>query len=225
MDLQKTGYGFGKGSLRSLAVLVLRPAEPSPLVSLPSVGTAALDGGARHLRPQQEGVIFAISGRHGHSTRPASFAMPGYGESPGCYSVFHPNYGFVPVVAAPVVDRHMATAARRMVATSEGGGRPCRRSRPLQRGLFIANTQHKQSVISTSSRSCRPWRWWAQVTASKRFLAPCPIGKTAGGNGDGGIQLRLDSGDASSSAGERLAAATAGRHRLLTAMGSKFVYL
>jgi hypothetical protein len=200
-------YGFGNGSLRSLAVLVLRPAEPSPLVSLPSVGTAASDGGARHLRPQQEGVVFAISGRHGHSTRPASFATPGYGESPGRYSVFHPKYGFVPVAAVPVLDRHMATAARRMVATSEGGGRPCHRSRPLRRGLFIANTQHKQSVISTSSCSCRPWRWWAQVTASQWFLAPHPIGETAGGNGN--IQLRLDSGDASSSAGERLAAATA----------------
>jgi hypothetical protein len=39
LDLQKTGYGFGNGSLRSLAVLVLRPAEPSPLASLPSFGT------------------------------------------------------------------------------------------------------------------------------------------------------------------------------------------
>jgi hypothetical protein len=63
------------------------------------------------------------------------------------------------------------------------------------------------------------------VTASQQFLAPRPIGETAGGNGDGGIQLRLDSGDASSLAGERLAAAMAGRHWLLTAMGSKFVYL
>jgi hypothetical protein len=63
------------------------------------------------------------------------------------------------------------------------------------------------------------------VTASQRFLAPRPIGETAGGNGDGGIQLRPDGGDASSSAVERLAGATAGRHRLLTAMGIKFVYL
>ncbi len=63
------------------------------------------------------------------------------------------------------------------------------------------------------------------MTASQRFLAPRPIGETAGGNGDGGIQLRLDSGDASSSAGERLAAATAGRHRLLLAMGSKSVFV
>jgi hypothetical protein len=63
------------------------------------------------------------------------------------------------------------------------------------------------------------------VTSSQRSLAPRPIGEMAGGNGDGGIQLRLDSGDAPSSAGERLAAATARRHRLLTAMGFKFVYL
>ncbi len=92
-------------------------------------------------------------------------------------------------------------------------------------GRFIANTQHKQSVTSISSRSCRPWRWCAQVTASQRFLAPRPIDETAGGNGDCGIQLRPDSGDVSSSAGERLAAAPAGRRRLLTAMGLKFMQL
>jgi hypothetical protein len=42
-------------------------------------------------------------------------------------------------------------------------------------GRIIANTQHKQSVTSISSRSCRPWRWCAQVTASQRFLAPRPM--------------------------------------------------
>ncbi len=45
----------------------------------------------------------------------------------------------------------------------------------------------------------------------------------AGGNGDGGIQLRPDGGGAPPSAGKRLAVATAGRHWFLTAMGSKFV--
>jgi hypothetical protein len=45
----------------------------------------------------------------------------------------------------------------------------------------------------------------------------------ASGNGDGGIQLRLDGGGASPSAGERLAVATAGRHRFPTAMGSRFI--
>ena len=39
-------------------------------------------------------------------------------------------------------------------------------------GRIIANTQHKQSVTSISSRSSRPWRWCAQATASQRLLAP-----------------------------------------------------
>ncbi len=52
-----------------------------------------------------------------------------------------------------------------------------------------------------------------------------PYDVTAGGNGDGGIQLRPDSGGVFSSAGERLAAAMAGRRRLLTAMGLKFMQL
>ncbi len=58
------------------------------------------------IHPLQEGVVFAISGRRGLSTRLASFARPGYGESPERNSVFHPNYGFVPMAAAPVKDRH-----------------------------------------------------------------------------------------------------------------------
>jgi hypothetical protein len=52
-----------------------------------------------------------------------------------------------------------------------------------------------------------------------------PYDETAGGNGDGGIQLRPDSGGVFSSAVERLAAATAGRRRLLTAMGLKSMQL
>jgi hypothetical protein len=132
LDLQRMGYGFGNGSLRSLAVLVLRPTEPSPLASL-RPAELRLRMAALVIFVQQEGVVLAISGRHGHITRLASYATPGYGESPERYSVFHPNNGFVPVAAAPVVDRHLAMAARRMVATSEGGGRPCRRSRPLRR--------------------------------------------------------------------------------------------
>jgi hypothetical protein len=47
-------------------------------------------------------------------------------------------------------------------------------------GFFLDYTQHKQSD-SISSRSCCPWRWWAQVTASQRFLAPRPIGETSVG--------------------------------------------
>ncbi len=101
LDLQRMGYGFGNGSLRSLAVLVLRPTEPSPLASLPLVGTAA-SAGTLIIRPLQEGVVFASSGHRGPSTRLASFTTPGYGESPERNSVFHPNYGFVPMAAAPV---------------------------------------------------------------------------------------------------------------------------
>jgi hypothetical protein len=122
LDLQKTGYGFGNGSLLSLAVLVLRPVEPSTLASLPSVRAAASDGGTHNLCPQQEEVDFAISGRHGHSTRFASVATPGYGEGPERYSVFHPNYGFVLVVAAPVLDQHDGDGG-------EANGRNFRRQR------------------------------------------------------------------------------------------------
>ncbi len=137
LDLQETGYGFGNGSLRSLAVLVLQPAEPSPLASSPSVRAAASDGGVCHLRPQQEGVVFAISSRHGHSTRFASVATPGYGEGPERYSVFHPNYGFVPVAAAPVLDRHDGDGG-------EANGRNFRR-----RGLSLTLVSSSTAVASS----------------------------------------------------------------------------
>ena len=95
LDLQRMGYGFGNGSLWSLAVLVLRPTEPSPLASLrPAelrLRMAALD-----IFVQQEGVVLAISGRHGHIIRLASYATPGYGESPERYSVFLPQPRFRP---------------------------------------------------------------------------------------------------------------------------------
>ena len=137
--------------------------------------TAAADGGARHF-VQQEGVVLAISGRHGHIIRLASYATPGYGESPEQYSVF-----FTPTtVSSRWRLRRCWTGIWRwrrgewsqlpktevVLAVGPvlyGGGR------------IIANTQHKQSVTSISSRSCRPWRWCAQVTASQRFLAPCPM--------------------------------------------------
>jgi hypothetical protein len=45
----------------------------------------------------------------------------------------------------------------------------------------------------------------------------------AGGNGDGGTQLRPDGGSASSLAGEQLAVAMVEQHWLSTALGSKFV--
>ncbi len=66
-----------------------------------------------------------------------------------------------------------------MVATSEGGGRPCCQSRPL-RWWSLHKLIHNRNrpIHSISSRSCCPWRWLAQVTASQRFLAPRPIGET-----------------------------------------------
>jgi hypothetical protein len=106
----------------------------------------------------------------------------------------------------------VATAARRMVATSEGGGRPCRQSCPLLRGLFIAYTQHKQSVTSISSRSCCPWRWWAQVMASQRLLVRRQWRRRHTVATGRWRRLFLGWGTAGGAA--------AGWHRLSTAMGS-----
>jgi hypothetical protein len=41
LDLQRMNNGFGYGSLRSLAGLILLPAEPSPFASSSSVGALA----------------------------------------------------------------------------------------------------------------------------------------------------------------------------------------
>jgi hypothetical protein len=58
LDLQKTGYGFGYGSLWSLPVLLLRPAEPSPF-ALPFFRLIGLMGRLQHRPQQQEGVVLA----------------------------------------------------------------------------------------------------------------------------------------------------------------------
>ncbi len=83
------------------------------------------------------------------TTRPVSFAAPGYGEGQSAIATtpqqrLRPSGGYASEEPGTV-----ATAVRRMVAASKGGGRPCRRSRPLWRGFFIANTQHKQSVVQS----------------------------------------------------------------------------
>jgi hypothetical protein len=44
LDPQRNCYGFGYGSPWSLAVLILRPAEPLPLALSSSVDTSASDG-------------------------------------------------------------------------------------------------------------------------------------------------------------------------------------
>ncbi len=86
----------------------------------------------------------------------------------------------------------VATTARRMVATSEGGGRPCRQSRLLRwwhlHSQYTTETDRFQ--YSISDRSCCPWRWFAQARASQRFLAPRPIGETPVGECPGRRQRR-----------------------------------
>ncbi len=170
------GYGFGSGSLWSLAVLVHRLAEPSPFALTSSVGTSAMAGAfitssttsgeGDRLRRQ-----VVAKGVANSSTRPFHVLRLGMGRAQ-CAIAITPQQRLCPSGGyASEEPGTVATAAGRTVATSEGGGRPCRQSRPLWRGLFIAYTQHKQSEISISSRSCCPWRWWAQVTASQRLLA------------------------------------------------------
>ncbi len=61
------GYGIGYVPLRSLAVLLLRLAEPSPfiLIRLSDIGYGW--GARHHLLQQQERAVFAPSGRRGRS--------------------------------------------------------------------------------------------------------------------------------------------------------------
>jgi hypothetical protein len=219
LDPQRRRHSFGYGSLRSLAVLAPRSAWPMPLVPSSSVGTSAWMGAlANIVHDIRRGLPSSPpSGRPGRSlttlTDLPQLLRLGMG-GPRAYSIFHPNYGFIPVAAAPV-DGTVATAARRMVATSEGGGRPCRQSRPLRRGLFIAYTQHKQLVTSISSCSCRPWRWWAQVTASQQLLVRRQWRRRHTVATGRRRRLFLGWGMAGSAA--------AGWHRLSSAMGSRFI--
>jgi hypothetical protein len=109
------------------------------------------------------------------------------------------------------------TAARRMVATSEGGGRPRRQSRPERRWFF----QRRLHNINSSLQSVLVhavlgggWPRWQPLngTDSHALWARCQSERVlAGGYGDGGIQLRPDDYGARPSAGGRLAAATAER--------------
>jgi hypothetical protein len=171
LDLQNTGYGFGNGSLRSLAVLVLRPAEPTPFALSSSVAiwprmgrssSSSTTSGEGRLRHQVVGTGVAYI-----STRPASVAAPGYGVGPERYCNFASTTASSQCRLRQWEPGTVATAARRMVATSEGGGRPSRQSRPEWRWFLKENTQHKQ-IATISVRSCCPWRWLAQVAASQR---------------------------------------------------------
>jgi hypothetical protein len=110
LDPQRMCYGSGYGSLRSLAVLALRSSWPTPLVSSSSVGTLAWVGAlANIVHNIRRGSSSPPSGRHDRSltteTDLPQLLRLGMG-GPRAYSIFHPNYGFVPVAATPVLDRH-----------------------------------------------------------------------------------------------------------------------
>jgi hypothetical protein len=83
------------------------------------------------------------SGRHGRSliTVPdlPHLLRLGMGRAQSDIA-FSPQLQFRPGVGyAGVGPGTVATAARRIVATSEGGGRPCRQSRPLRRWLLLSS--------------------------------------------------------------------------------------
>ncbi len=101
--------------------------------------------GARHHCPQHQpgGRLchqVVGTGVAQHHKQICLFAAPGYGGaqdaafSPGLR--LRPGGGYASEEPGTVV-----MAARRMVATSEGGGRPSRQSRPEQRWLFFTFTQ------------------------------------------------------------------------------------
>jgi hypothetical protein len=126
LDPQRMRYGSGHGSLQSLAVLALRSTEPTPLVSSSSVGTSAWVGAlANIVHNIRRGSSLPPSGRPGRSltteTDLPQLLRLGMG-GPRAYSIFHPNYGFVPVAATPVLDRHGGDSG-------EANGRNFRRPR------------------------------------------------------------------------------------------------
>ncbi len=63
--------------------------------------------------------------------------LPGYGEGPERYSVFTPNYGFVPAAAAPVLNRHDGDGG-------EANGRNFRR-----RGSSLPSVSSSSAVASS----------------------------------------------------------------------------
>jgi hypothetical protein len=110
LDPQRMRYGSRYSSLRSLAILALHLTEPTPLVSSSSVGTSAWVGTlANIVHNIRRGLSSPSSGHPGRSltTKPDLPQLLRLGMGgPRAYSIFHPNYGFVPVVATPVLDRH-----------------------------------------------------------------------------------------------------------------------
>ncbi len=91
-----------------------------------------------------------------HHKQICLFAAPGYGGAQDVAS--SPRLQLCPCGSYASEDPGtVAMATRRIVSTSEGGGRPSRQSRPERRWLFFTFTQHKQ-FATISNRSCCPWR-------------------------------------------------------------------
>jgi hypothetical protein len=132
--------------LSSVPMLILRLAEPSPFILSSSVGT-----------PPSDGVLVIIvqnirrGGRLCHqvvamgvantSTRPVSDLLRlGMGRAQSAIATMpqqrlRPSGGYTSEDPGTV-----ATGSGRIVATSEGGGRPSRQSRPERRRLFSTFT-------------------------------------------------------------------------------------
>jgi hypothetical protein len=110
----------------------------------------------------------------------------------------------MPVGECPGV---VATAARRIVTISDGGGRQEPPVSPY--GVVFLILRILSFVSPQQMRSCCLWRWWTQVAASQRRWSPRPNGETPVGecpgrrHGDGGTNLWLDGGGAWSSVGGR----------------------
>jgi hypothetical protein len=140
LDPQETSYGFGYGSLRSLAMLVPCLAEPTPFALSSLVETPATDErSSTSSTTSGEGRLshqVVVIGGANISTSLASFAAPGYGEGPERYSHYAPTSASSQWRLRQKESGTVATAAGSTVATSEGGGRPSRQSRPERRWFF-----------------------------------------------------------------------------------------
>jgi hypothetical protein len=91
----------------------------------------------------------------------------------------------------------------------------------LPQQLHNINSSFQSVIFHAVPGGGGPRRWPLNSSDRHALLARRQLESVlAGSNGDGSIQLRPDGSGASSSAG--LAVATAGRHRFLTAMGSRF---
>jgi hypothetical protein len=158
LDPQRTSYGFGYGSLWSPAILVHRPAEPSPFASSSLVGTSASDWVlVTIVHNIRKGSSSPPSGRHGRSLTTV-LDLPQLLRRAQSAIAFTPHLRLRTGGSYTSEDPGtVATAARRIVATSEGGGHPSRQSRPERRRLFSSFAKHKK-FATISSRSCCPWR-------------------------------------------------------------------